>query len=308
MNYNKLQQYEGIIDQPAGSLISAFQRHRSFDIIYPLQIFVSEFVRRTVVDAILSPPDASVMGMTPSTLESLFLWGPFTKLKRERQDIFSCATRQPLWAPSAPGVSYDLDFVGHGASEPKEVSMEYLEVLEAGTDAISFAFISALVFLMEHPEAMTCARNEVDRASFNGNLSDPPRWGEVCRLSFLDAVLKESVRHGPSSKSSMKKSVVSGGMTVSGHYLPARTVVKWQSDTFQNDQDIYGEDVEEFRPERWLFADLYARKRMEQALLAFNISRRTCVAVRAAWLELKKVFVLILLQFNVSYDFGLLDA
>lgn len=285
MNYNKLQQYEGIIDQPAGSLISAFRRNRSFDIIYPLQIFVSEFVRRTVVDAILSPPDASVVGMAPSTLESLF-----------------------LWAPSAPGVSHCLDFVGHGASEPKETSMEYLEVLEAGTDAISFAFISALVFLMKHPEAMTCARNEVDRASFNGNLSDLPRWGEVCRLSYLDALLKESVLHGPSSKSSMKKSVVSGGMAVSGHYLPAKTVVKWWSDTFQNNQDIYGEDVEEFRPERWLVADPYARKRMEQALLAFNISRRTCVAVRAAWLELKKKFVLILLQFNVSYDLELLDA
>lgn len=273
-----------------------------------MQIFVSEFVRRTVLDAIFSPADASGVGTTPSTLEYLILWGPFAKLKRERQDIFSCATRQSLWTPSVRELPYDLDFVGHEPAEHKEASMEYLEVLEAGIDTISFAFISALVFLMKHPKAMACAVDEVDTASFNGNLSDPPRWCEVCRFSYLDGVLKESIRHRPSSKSSMKKSVTSAGMTVAGHYLPARTVVKWQLDAFQNDRDIYGEDVEEFRPERWLVADSYARKRMEQALLAFNISRRTCVAVRAAWLELKKVFVLILLQFNVSRDLELLDA
>lgn len=308
MDYNKLQQYEGIIDQPAKSLISALQGQQTLDIVSSLEIFILGFVRQTVTNATLRPAGAPGKDASTSTLEYLLLSSPFMKLKRERQGIFSSTTRQPPWTTSSVSELPDyLCFTDDEGTEPERDSREYLEVLRAGVDTISTGFISALVSLVRYPEAMARIRNEIDTASLSGHLSDPPRWGEVCRLSYLDAVLKESIRHGPSEEF-VEKSIPTDGMTVNGHFLPVGTIVEWQLDAFHYDQDIYGDKVQEFQPERWLSADPCTRKHMEQALLAFNISRRACVAVRAVWLELKKLFVLMFLQFDVSYSLQVLGA
>lgn len=180
------------------------------------------------------------------------------------------------------------------------VNGEYLAVIAVGMDTLTMAFVSTFALLVRHPSAMSRVSGEIDTALYNGNMSDVPQWGELNRLRYLDAVLKESIRLGSSTRSTIEKTVPPGGTTVFGYRIPAGTIVEWQLDAPQCDRDIYGENVEIFRPERWLTADPQKRKRMEQGLLAFNISRRTCVAFRAAWLELKKVLILILLQFNVS--------
>ena len=294
MDYNKLRQYEGIIDQPAKILISALQRQQTLDIVSSLEIFISGFVRQTVTNAILRPTETSGKE-TASTLEYLLLSSHFMKLKRERQEIFSYTSRETF--SELPDY---LCFLGDKENEPERDSREYLEVLRAGLDTISTAFVSALVSLVKYPEIIARMRNEIDTASLSGHLSDPPRWGEVCRLSYFDAVLKESIRLGYSKKI-VEKSIPTAGMTVNGHFLPTGTIVEWQLDAFHNDRDIFGDDVQEFQPERWISADPCTRKHMEQALLAFNISRRTCVAVRAVWLELKKLLALMFLQFDVSY-------
>lgn len=220
------------------------------------------------------------------------------KLKRERQDIFPHTTRESLWATSA------LCFIGDKeiTTTPDSDSKEYLDVLRAAVDTISPAFVSALEFVARYPEIMARIRDEIDTASLNGYLSDSPRWVEVCRLSYLDAVLKESIRHA-SSRKIIEKSIPTGGMTVNGHFLPTGTIVEWQLDAFHHNRDIYGDNVHDFQPERWINADPSSRKHMEQALLALSISRRTCVAVRAVWLELKKLFVLMFLQPDVDVGY-----
>lgn len=271
------------------------------DLISPLQIFISGFVHQTITNAISKPAEETPgkEAATP-TVEYLMLSSPFMKLKRERQDVFPYSTRESLWATSAVSeLSGGLCFIGDKENTPDGDSREYLEVLRAGVDTISSAFVTAVASLVKYPAVMARIRDEIEMASLNGHLSDPPRWVEVCRLSYLDAVLKESIRHG-SSKKTVEKSIPTGGMTVNGHFLPVGTLVEWQLDAFHHDRDIYGDNVHEFRPERWMNADPSTRKRMEQALLTFNISRQTCVAFRAVWLELKKLFVLMSLQFDVS--------
>ena len=177
---------------------------------------------------------------------------------------------------------------------------EHLAVVESGIDSISTAFVSTFVLLIRHPRAMAKVREEIDTAFYNGDLSDPLQWREANRLRYLDAVLKESLRHGQAPRSSIERSVPPDGTTIDGHHLPAGAIVEWQVDALHCDSDIYGEDVEDFRPERWLVPNTQKRKQMEHGLLAFNISRLTCVPVRAVWLELKNVVILILLRFNVS--------
>lgn len=216
-------------------------------------------------------------------------------MKRGRQYIFSCTSpqRHPC-TPSQTG--HGLGFLDrNGVVEQNE----HFAVVELGIDAISTAFVSAFVLLMRHPRTMARMMEEVDTAFYNGDLSDPLQWREVNGLRYLDAVLKESLRHGRAPRSSIERSVPTGTI-IDGHYLPAGSIVEWQVDALNCDSDIYGEDVEDFRPERWLVPNTQKRKQMEDSLLAFNVSRLACVPVQATWLELKNVVISILLQFNVS--------
>jgi len=285
-----------IIDQSASDLISALQRYRILEITGPLQIFASEFVHRVLTKM----PWKSSKGVagtrpSPSMVEYLMLWSPIMRLKRERQELFSCIpSRQYSWAH--PG------FNPEGQNEEvNEISEDYSSVVTAGLKAISTAFVSTFPLLLQHPETMGRLVEEVDTAFYNENLSESSLWEEVSRLRYLDAVFKESIRCQPTT-SSIEVSVSRSDTAIAGHDLPVGTVIEWHPDSFKIDEDIYGEDVENFRPERWLVADQQERRHMEQGLLAFYISRRTCMASRVVFLELKKVVVMILLQFNVSND------
>jgi len=288
--------YEGIIDQSASDLISALQRYRVLEMTGPLQVFASEFVQRELAKM----PWESSKGVagtrpSPSMVEYLMLSSPIMRLKRERQELFSCMPcRQYSWAP--PGFNPE-----ERNEEVNEISKGYFSVVTAGLKAISTAFVSTFFLLLRHPETMGRLAEEVDTALYNENLSEFPQWEEVSRLRYLDAVFKESIRCQPTT-SIVEVSVPGSGAAIAGHYLPAGTVIEWQPDFFKVDRDVYGEDVENFRPERWLVADQQKRKHMEQGLLAFYVSRQTCVAARVVFLELKKVIVMILLQFNVSND------
>lgn len=238
-------------------------------------------------------------GHSSSVIEYLLLRSPIMKLKRERQELFSCvSTRQYSWTPH-PGEEYGLNSADGDEGIDNWLSDDYLSLVAAGVDVISKAFVSTFVLLLRRPGAMDRVKREIDTTFYNGSLSGIPQWEEVSRLRYLDAVLKESIRY-QATTSSFKISVPAGGTIIAGHYLPAGTVIEWRLDAFNFDQDIYGEHVGDFLPERWLVADLQRRERMEQGLLAFYISGQSCAAVRVISLELKKVIVMILLQFNVS--------
>lgn len=287
--------YEGIVDHSASDLISALQRYRILEMTGPLQVFASELAHKVLAKMSWSGKGVVGTGPSPSTVEYLTLWSPIMRLKRERQELFSCVSTQKYsWTP--PGSNPE----GRN-EEVNEISKDSLSVVTAGMNAISTAFVSIFPLLLRHPETMGRLTGEIDAAFYNEHLSEIPRWEEVSRLRYLDAVFKESIRC-QATTSSIEVSVPGDGSIIAGNYLPAGTVIDWQPDSFKIDEGIYGEDVENFRPERWLVVDQQKRKRMEQCLLAFYISRRTCTAARVVFLELKKVIVMILLQFNVSND------
>lgn len=78
---------------------------------------------------------------------------------------------------------------------------------------------------------------------------------QVKRLPYLDACINEGLRLHSTSSLGLPRTVPEGGMMVSGHYFPAGTVLSVPSYTIHRDPTIWGEDVEEYRPERWFERD-----------------------------------------------------
>ena len=180
-----------------------------------------------------------------------------------------------------------------------------LSTIGAGADTTAGTLTYTLYLLCTHPAAAHALQQELDDAMRQGSLTNPPKWSQVNRLPYLEAVLKESMRIIPIASWGLDRIVPTGGATVSGQYLPGGTVVGCNIDAVHLDEDVYGQDAAAFRPERWLEADEDQRRRMDRAFLAFSAGKRTCTGIHIAWLEMKKTLPLLLMNFEVSVAISL---
>jgi cytochrome P450 len=89
------------------------------------------------------------------------------------------------------------------------------------------------------------------------------------------------------------KEVPPGGDTLAdGRFLPGGTRIGQNVLGMQRRRDIYGDDADVFRPERWLGVARERRQLMVQTVeLVFGYGRWGCLGKPVAFLELNKVFV-----------------
>jgi benzoate 4-monooxygenase len=80
-------------------------------------------------------------------------------------------------------------------------------------------------------------------------------YNEVKHLKYLDAVINEGLRIHSTSALGLPRVVPSGGMEFEGHVYPEGTVLSVPTYTIHRDVGVWGEDVEDFRPERWFERD-----------------------------------------------------
>lgn len=74
---------------------------------------------------------------------------------------------------------------------------------------------------------------------------------QVKRLPYLDACINEALRLHSTSSLGLPRVAPEGGITVADQYFPPGTVLSVPSYSIHRDKGIWGDDVEEYRPERW---------------------------------------------------------
>ena len=94
---------------------------------------------------------------------------------------------------------------------------------------------------------------------------------QVKRLPYLDACIDEALRIHSTSAKGLPRLVPQGGLSVLGHFFPEGTVLSVPTYTIHRDVNVWGEDVEAFRPERWSEGDGTA---MNKAFNAFSYGPR----------------------------------
>lgn len=81
-----------------------------------------------------------------------------------------------------------------------------------------------------------------------------------------------------------------GGETILGHFVPAGTAIGMNAPAMVKAPAIFGQDVEIFRPERFLEADEDKRSHMEHEVeMVFGYGRYMCAGKPLAFMELNKV-------------------
>jgi len=185
------------------------------------------------------------------------------------------------------------------AIHPDTVASLVWSVLSAGKDTTVATSSAMISLLLRHPEVLKRLLTELEDAKAGAKLSDPPKYAEVSTMPYLDAVVKEVVRLNPFPPVLLERVVPARGAVLAGQHIPAGTVVGTLASLVHADRACFGQDADEFRPERWLTKDEEVRRRMERGFIGFGGGSRICLGRHIAELEVKKVVPALLMSFDV---------
>jgi len=143
-------------------------------------------------------------------------------------------------------------------SQKDEAQLSFTEIIAltttnliAGSDGTAIGLRAILYFLCRNPLAYKKLQKEIDDAFTSGSLSSPVKYTEGAKLEYLDAVITEALRAHAATGFLLEREVPTGGVTLAGQFIPAGTIVGINSWVMHANQQVYGEDAQEFRPERW---------------------------------------------------------
>ncbi|RSL94996.1 hypothetical protein CDV31_014094 [Fusarium ambrosium] len=178
----------------------------------------------------------------------------------------------------------------------------------AGSDTTSIAFTAALFYLVKYPRALSRLREEIRDFEARGFISDPISFYEAQKMPYTQAVIKEALRMHPATGLILGRVVPPAGATLAGQYFPPGTIVGINSWVAHANQDVFGPDVDVFRPERWLEEEEVVKKRdayfMALKIMAsqFGQGSRTCIGKNISIMELSKVLPEIIRHFDFVPD------
>jgi hypothetical protein len=174
--------------------------------------------------------------------------------------------------------------------------------LIAGSDSTAIGLRAILYFLCRSPETYAKLQREIDEAFETGALSKPVRYANGAKLQYLNAVITEALRAHAATGFVLEREVPSGGVTIAGNFIPAGTIVGINSWVMHANKQVYGEDAETFRPERW-FEDEQRVREMKRCNMAFGAGARVCIGRNISMMEIVKLVPTLMR----TYDFRLVD-
>lgn len=176
-----------------------------------------------------------------------------------------------------------LDELLHQTSDMVQIRFELLNVLLAGRDTTSALLTNVWFELSKRPQVYARLRSEIDEVTGRTR----PDYSQLKDMKYLRALLNESLRLYPvvpaNTREAGKDTVIPLGGGEDGR---APVLVKkgqffaWSVHTMHRRRDIYGDDVLEFKPERWLDGeggDKGKALRPGWGYLPFNGGPRVCL-------------------------------
>lgn len=169
-----------------------------------------------------------------------------------------------------------------------------IAIVLAGGDTTASLLATMAYFLAKFPAVQKRLAAEVDATPEDLSYTDAKK------LKYLDACLLEAKRLTPVARFTPERVVTAGGMTLCGEFIPEGTIIGANGYPISRNRDIYGEDAEEFRPERWLEADTEKKRMMERVLPIFGFGKYLCPGRFIVAVENMKLWPALLREYTVS--------
>ncbi len=182
-----------------------------------------------------------------------------------------------------------MDELVRQTTDTVQIRSELLNILLAGRDTTASLLTNVWFILSKRPDIWQ--KLQADVATLAGGV---PTFEQLKDLKYLKALLNESLRLHPvvpaNSREAYEDAVLPLGGGPDGNaplFVKKGTLVSWSVYTMHRRRDFYGEDAEEFRPERWLDDPATGRKGLRPGweYLPFNGGARICLGQQFALTE-----------------------
>ncbi|KAI1090987.1 cytochrome P450 [Rostrohypoxylon terebratum] len=169
-------------------------------------------------------------------------------------------------------------FIRHGMTK-KECAEEALLQIQAGSDKTAVAIRTTLMYIMSTPRVYIRMKEMIKQCVDRSEVSSPITFEEAQRLPYLKTPLE--------------------GDTIDGVFIPGNTALGHNALALTRTESIFGEDVDTFRPERFLECGEENKAKMEFAIeIIFGGGRWMCAGKPIAFMELNKIFFEVLRVFD----------
>ncbi|KAL8708613.1 MAG: hypothetical protein Q9220_006549 [cf. Caloplaca sp. 1 TL-2023] len=192
-------------------------------------------------------------------------------------------------------------YIAHGLSQ-REAETEAVLNIMAGSDTTVTALRSIVLFIISNPTVYKKLQAELDTAANKYLLTGHfVRDSEARDLPYMQACIKEGLRVFPPTVGLMQKTTPEEGDSFNGMRIPGGTKIGYCAWGLHRSKEIFGEDAETFRPERWLNVSgdrLLEMNRVTE--LIFGSGKYACLGKPVVFLELRKIIVTLFRQYDIS--------
>ncbi len=179
---------------------------------------------------------------------------------------------------------------------------ELLNILLAGRDT-NESFLSGLFFtLSQRPDIFSKLQHEID----SSGIPLTPNFAQLKSLPYLRAILNEVQRLYPSAPENDRQATTDTTLPLGGGpdqklpvFVKKDSIVHWSIFAMHRRKDLYGDDAEEFRPERWLDGpDGEKGLRVSWEYIPFSGGPRVCIGQQFALMEVSYLTVRLVREFK----------
>uniref|UniRef100_K3ZM32 Uncharacterized protein n=1 Tax=Setaria italica TaxID=4555 RepID=K3ZM32_SETIT len=173
-----------------------------------------------------------------------------------------------------------------------------MDMFEAGTDTTYISLDYCMAELMRKPQVMAKLQAEV--RSCTAKEKELVTEDDLSSMSYLSAVMKETFRLHPSG-SLLLPHFSTADCDVEGYTIPSGTRLLVNAWALGRDTSSWGEDAEEFIPERFMDGNLEADSDYQGGdfrFLPFGSGRRICPGINFATMTFKLIVANLVNHFN----------
>lgn len=148
----------------------------------------------------------------------------------------------------------------------------------AGSDSTASTMQSFFFHVLSNKEVYAKLQEEIDQAAADGTIpsSGNIAWNEAQGLAYFQACLKEAMRMRPAVGLNITRVVPPEGAELDGHFFPGGVIVAVNGWVLHRDKATFGQDADQYRPERWL-TDAEEARRMERAMAQVSCRLRVFI-------------------------------
>lgn len=176
-------------------------------------------------------------------------------------------------------------------------------IIFAGQDTSSYSIAMTLLLMAMHPKVEQRVIDELNTVFGDLSIESDLTMEQINKLVYLEQVIKETLRVYPVAPFILRH--CTEDTQLSNFMIPKDTEVIVSVFTAHRRKDVWGEDADEFNPDR--FSKEISAKRNPYAFMAFSNGPRNCIGRRFAFISIKTVLTKILRKYRFSTHLGMDD-